>query len=49
MLEMSRKICPKKICSNIGWISNKYQLIVLPNKIVVSIKSAKNAAIDAVS
>ena len=50
MLEMSRKICPKKICSNIGWISKKYQLIVcLPNKIVVSIKSVKGEMLDAVS
>ena len=50
ILDMDKKICPKGICSNTGWISNKYQLIVcLPNKIVVSIKSIKDGAIDAVS
>ena len=50
MLEMNRKICPKRICSNTGWISNKYQIIVcLPNKIMVSIKTAKDGTIDAIS
>ena len=50
MLEMNRKICPKKICSNTGWINNKYEIIVcLPNKIEVSIESSKDDKLDATS
>ncbi|WP_298847333.1 NusG domain II-containing protein [Clostridium sp.] len=50
MLEMDRKICPKKICSNTGWINTKYKIIVcLPNKIEVNIESTKNEKIDAMS
>lgn len=38
ILEMEREICPKKICSEIGWISKKYETIVcLPNKISINI------------
>ncbi|CAH2212208.1 NusG domain II-containing protein [Tepidibacter aestuarii] len=40
MLEMDKRICPRKICSEIGWIDKKYQSIVcLPNKILVKIES----------
>ncbi len=40
MLEMSKEICPKSICSETGWIDNSYKSIVcLPNKIVVTIES----------
>jgi len=50
MLEMDRKICPKKICSLTGWVSKKYQVIVcLPNKIIVSIESAKDETLDSIS
>ena len=50
MLEMNRKICPKKICSNTGWINKKYKVIVcLPNKLEVSIESAKDNTLDAIS
>lgn len=36
MEEMDRKICPEKICSDTGWISESYETIVcLPNKIAV--------------
>lgn len=39
MLEMSKEICPKSICSETGWIDNSYRSIVcLPNKIVVTIE-----------
>lgn len=39
MLEMSKEICPKSICSETGWIDKSYQSIVcLPNKIVVTIE-----------
>lgn len=50
MLEMSRKICPNKSCSEIGWISKGYQAIVcLPNRIVVGIESEKDEKLDAIS
>ena len=50
MLEMNRNICPKKICSNTGWISKKYEVIAcLPNKLEVSIESTKDNALDAIS
>ena len=49
MIEMDRKICPRKICSDTGWISKGYQAIVcLPNKIVVSIESGKVESLDAI-
>lgn len=41
MLEMDKRICPRKICFETGWIDKKYQSIVcLPNKILVKIESA---------
>jgi len=49
MLEMDRKICPKKVCSLTGWVNKKYQVIVcLPNKIIVSIESAKDETLDSI-
>ncbi|WP_099191833.1 NusG domain II-containing protein [Tepidibacter mesophilus] len=40
MIEMDKRICPRKICSEIGWIDKQYQSIVcLPNKILVKIES----------
>ncbi len=36
MKEMDRKICPRGICSDTGWIEKSHEMIVcLPNKIVV--------------
>jgi hypothetical protein len=50
MLEMDTKICPQKICSNTGWIDKGYQEIVcLPNKITVSIKSVSKEAVDSIA
>ena len=50
MLEMDKKICPNAICSDTGWIDKGYQSIVcLPNNIVVTIESSKDAGIDAQS
>lgn len=50
MLEMDKKICPKKICSDTGWINKGYQEIVcLPNKITVSIKPSEKESIDGVA
>ncbi|MGE5632365.1 MAG: NusG domain II-containing protein [Caulobacteraceae bacterium] len=40
MEEMDLKVCPKKVCSDTGWISKPYQTIVcLPNKITVSFEN----------
>lgn len=40
MLEMDKKICPKKVCSLTGWIDKKYEAIIcLPNKIAVDIEN----------
>ncbi|WP_129598276.1 NusG domain II-containing protein [Anaerophilus nitritogenes] len=34
---MIKNMCPRSICSEIGWIDKKYQSIVcMPNKIVVA-------------
>lgn len=42
MLEMSKDLCPKSICSETGWIDKSYQSIVcLPNKIIVRIEEDK--------
>lgn len=39
MLRMNDDICPRKICSETGWIENSIETIVcLPNKIVVSLE-----------
>lgn len=39
MLKMSRQLCPRGICSNTGWISEGYQMIVcLPNGITIEIE-----------
>lgn len=39
---MSRQLCPRGICSNTGWISTSYQMIVcLPNNITVEIEEAE--------
>lgn len=47
MLEMSRELCPKGICSDTGWINKPYQSIVcLPNKIVVAIEGSHDYNID---
>lgn len=55
MEEMDLKVCPEKICSDTGWISESYQTIVcLPNRIAVNIessgtKSDNDNAVDEVS
>lgn len=47
MLEMSKEICPKAICSETGWIDTTYQSIVcLPNKISVTIQNTEDQEID---
>lgn len=46
MVEMNTDICPKSICSEIGWIETTYQSIVcLPNQIIVRIEGTKDAEI----
>lgn len=53
--EMDIKVCPEKICSDTGWISESYQTIVcLPNRIAVNIESGgtkggNDNAVDEVS
>lgn len=43
ILEMDKRICPKKVCSLTGWIDRNYESIVcLPNQITVSIEYVKN-------
>ncbi|MFQ5843058.1 MAG: NusG domain II-containing protein [Thermodesulfobacteriota bacterium] len=54
MLAMKREICPKGICSQMGWIGRPGQMIIcMPNKLVVGIEASKGegveAAIDAVT
>ncbi len=50
MLEMDREICPKSICSDLGWISKKYQSIIcLPNKISVGIEQKAEEELDIIS
>ncbi len=40
MLKMNDDICPRKICSETGWIEKSKETIVcLPNKIVVSLEA----------
>lgn len=53
LLEMAKEICPKQICSSLGWIEEQGEILVcLPNKLVVEIKeneSEKRFEADAVS
>lgn len=47
MLEMDKKICPNKICSNTGWINKSYETIVCAhNSILVTIEGTKEEEID---
>lgn len=47
MREMDKKVCPKKICSDTGWISKSYESIVcLPNRIAVNIENGETGKED---
>ncbi len=47
MLEMEKNICPERICSDTGWISNDYENIVcLPNSIIVNIEENEDNDVD---
>ncbi|MBZ4647003.1 MAG: hypothetical protein JG777_2492 [Clostridia bacterium] len=47
MLPMDKKICPRSVCSQTGWIEKGYQTIVcLPNRLTVNFESEKNEAVD---
>jgi len=47
MLEMDKKICPERICSDTGWISESYEIIVcLPNGIIMNIDENKENEVD---
>lgn len=49
MLKMDKKICPKAICSETGWIDKSYQSIIcLPNKIIVTIEGNDEELIDTI-
>lgn len=52
MLEMSKEICPERICSNTGWIRKEYEAIVcMPNGIIVNIKenNESNQDVDVIA
>lgn len=41
MLAMKREICPKGICSQIGWIGSPGEMIIcMPNRLVVGIEAS---------
>jgi len=42
-IEMNKELCPNKICSDTGWISSPYQVIVCaPNQLVIKIQGYHN-------
>lgn len=42
MLAMKRKICPKGICSQMGWIGRPGEMIIcMPNRLVVRIEASE--------
>ncbi len=54
MLPMEREICPRGICSQMGWIGGPGEMIIcMPNKLVVRIEATKGRVderdIDAVT
>lgn len=43
-------ICPRHICSHIGWIRNSGESIVcLPNQLVIRITNSRGESVDAIS
>ena len=45
MLAMKRKICPKGICSQMGWIGRPGEMIIcMPNRLVVRIEASRGEA-----
>jgi len=42
MLAMNREICPKGICSQMGWIGSPGEMIIcMPNRLVVGIEASE--------
>jgi hypothetical protein len=42
MLPMKREICPRGICSQMGWIGSPGEMIIcMPNKLVVRVEASK--------
>lgn len=42
MLPMTKELCPRGICSQIGWIERNYQSIAcVPNRIIVSFRETQ--------
>jgi hypothetical protein len=49
LLEMPDSLCPRKICSHIGWIRRPGETIVcLPNRLVIRLISPKKQAVDVI-
>jgi hypothetical protein len=47
ILPMDKKVCPRSICSNTGWISGRPQTIIcMPNLITVSFAGSDSSASD---
>ncbi len=50
MLPLEEGLCPRGICSHIGWISRSYQSIVcVPNRIVIAFSDKKAPGVDGVT
>ncbi len=50
MLPISEDLCPRGICSHIGWISRSYQSIVcVPNRIMVLLSSERTPEFDGIT
>jgi len=53
ILQMTKKICPRQICSRLGWANRQGDILVcLPNKIVVEVMRKEgegNYGADAIS
>lgn len=48
--KMSLETCPKRICSQPGWISKDNESIIcLPNKIMITISGPKDNPVDMIS
>jgi hypothetical protein len=50
ILPMSKELCPRGICSRIGWIKNpKAEIVCVPNRLIVQVLGERNTrGIDAV-
>lgn len=50
LLEMPKRLCPRKICSHTGWIRRSGESIIcVPNQLVIRLSQKQSAGMDAIT